>query len=342
MCTPSSVHLLATIMFSRLCLLSSLAVGALAASHASVTPFHRRDTNGTVLRPSAVYNGNYTEATELRLRIANGGAGQSGLIGAWANAFIQYCVENRTMTPFQVGWYLGDTTASLAYIAAGEVDIAVTYNEAAEQQSLQSKAASQRVYGFRDHFLLVGPPSNPAALDADNDDVLQMFNKIVSTGNVDAVTPPADRAAVRFLSRFDKSATNIKESSLFVTIGQVPWAFAYSIWYHQYPRFPLQAIQAASLLSEYTLTDRGTWLSSPSTVTDALQIFKAGSDNATDLLLNPAHVLLSSKADPANEDIWTTFMEWVVSADGGQKVIREYQNNGQVLYSEAPIDGSSS
>ena len=33
--------------------------------------------------------------------------------------------------------------------------------------------------------------------------------------------PPANREPVRFLSRFDKSATNIKESELFCAIGQV-------------------------------------------------------------------------------------------------------------------------
>ncbi|KAG6843824.1 hypothetical protein H0H87_012883 [Tephrocybe sp. NHM501043] len=291
-------------MFPRLWLVSYLVAGAVAISQASLT---RRAANDTGLQPQATYNGNYTEATDIRLRIGNGGAGQSGLIGAWADAFIKYCVETRSIAPFKVGWYLGDTTASLGFLAAGQIDLAVTYNDAAEQQSLQSGAATQRVYGFRDHFLLVGPKSNPANLSADSDDVLQMFNKLVSVGNADAA---------------------------------VPWAFGYSIWYHQYPRFPLQAIEAASLLSEYTLTDRGTWLSSPATVTDNLNIYKAGSDNATDPLLNPARVLLGSKADSANKEIWTAFMEWVVSADGGQKVIREFKKNGQVLYSEAPTDGA--
>ncbi|KAG6829411.1 hypothetical protein H0H92_004613 [Tricholoma furcatifolium] len=327
-------------MFPRLWLLLSIAFiqGAFALSHGHSSSLHslyRRD-NSSGVQPAAVYNGNYTNATEMRLRIANGGAGQSGLIGAWANAFIQYCVQNQSMTPFTVGWYLGDTTQSLAYIADGTVDIAVTYNEAAEAQSVASGAAVQDVYGFRDHFLLVGPPSNPAALDAQNDDVLTMFSKIVSVGNADAITAPTNRPAVRFLSRYDKSATNIKEANLFTTIGQVPWAYAYSIWYHQYPRFPLQAIQAASLLEEYTLTDRGTWLSSPSNVTDNLTIYKAGSDNATDPLLNPAHVLLGAKATAADKDIWTAFMTWVVSANGGQAVIQNFSKNGQVLYSTAP------
>ncbi|KAG5637568.1 hypothetical protein H0H81_004145 [Sphagnurus paluster] len=251
-------------------------------------------------QPRATYNGGYPEATEIRLRIANGGAGQSGLIGAWADAFIQHCVKNLGWKPFKVGWYLGDTTESLGFLANGFVDVAVTYNKAAEMQLVQSQLAKMREYGFR------SPPD------------------------------PAKREAIRFLSRFDKSATNIKESELFITIGQVPWALVYSKWYHQYPRFPLQALEAASALSEYTLTDRGTWLSSPSEITSKLEIFKAGSDDATDPLLNPAHVLLGAHADQVNAEVWLVFMGWVMSKDGGQKIIREFKKFGEVLYSEAP------
>jgi ABC-type tungstate transport system permease subunit len=289
------------------------------------------------LAPQAVYNGGYAQAKNIYLKVANGGAGQSGLIGAWADAFIKYSVSKGS-EPFLVAWYLGDTTESLGLIASGSVDIAVTYNEAAENQAVSSGASVARKYGFRDHFLLVGPKANPAGLSAKTDDILVMFNKIVSSGNADAAVPPdpAVRPPTRFLSRFDKSATNIKESQLFITIGQVPWALAYSKWYHQYPRFPLQALAAASLLSEYTLTDLGTWLSSPVSVTDSLVIYRAGSDNASDPLLNPAHVLLGAKADPAHTAISKGFMEWVVSEDGGQKVVAGFKKNGKVLYSKAP------
>ena len=51
--------------------------------------------------------------------------------------------------PQQVGWYLGDTTQSLGFLAAGEIDIAVTYNDAAELQACKTGAAVERVYGFR-------------------------------------------------------------------------------------------------------------------------------------------------------------------------------------------------
>ncbi|KAF8066542.1 hypothetical protein FPV67DRAFT_1195195 [Lyophyllum atratum] len=296
-------------------------------------------TKDAALKPQAIYDGGYPTASKIKLRIANGGAGQSGLIGAWADAFIQYNVQILKREPFLVGWYLGDTTESLGLLAAGSVDIAVTYNAAAEMQAVHSKAAVQRVYGFRDHFLLVGPKANPAGLDKEKDDVLMMFNKIVESGNADVAAPPdlTKRPATRFLSRFDKSATNIKESELFITIGQVPWALIYSKWYHQYPRFPLQALAAASLLSEYTLTDLGTWLSSPANVTAALDIFMAGHDlKPADPLLNPAHVLLGSRADPGNREVSEGFMRWVVEKEGGQKVIREFVKFGQVLYSEAP------
>ena len=53
--------------------------------------------------PQALYDGGYSDASirGVALRIANGGAGQAGLIKEWADAFIQYSVE-RGAQPFQV------------------------------------------------------------------------------------------------------------------------------------------------------------------------------------------------------------------------------------------------
>ena len=54
--------------------------------------------------PQAVYDGGYRNASTrgVALRIANGGAGQVGLIKAWADAFIQYAVQKEGEDPFQV------------------------------------------------------------------------------------------------------------------------------------------------------------------------------------------------------------------------------------------------
>ncbi|KAJ3506698.1 hypothetical protein NLJ89_g6726 [Agrocybe chaxingu] len=294
------------------------------------------------VKPRAIYDGGFPESKQrgVCLRIANGGAGQTGLLRAWADAFIQDMVKKGSQpfeaSTFEVAWYLGDTTESLSMLAAGIVDVALTYNAAAEKQAIDTGSALQRVYALRDHFMLVGPLANPAKLH-DEDDILTMFNKIVTAGNADVLTPPDpnERPATRFLSRYDKSATNIKESQIFATIGQVPWAYDYSKWYHQYPRFPQEALQAASFLSEYTLIDQGTWLSAPNSIRAQLRIFKLGSDDAADLLLNPGHVLYGTKAVD-HEGICRAFMDWVVSPIGGQKILESFSKNGHVMYSKAP------
>jgi len=178
--------------------------------------------------------------------------------------------------------------------------------------------------------MLVGPRSNPAGLDAKTDDVLAMFNKITKFGRANPPTVPA----TRFLSRFDKSATNIKESEIFATIGQVPWAYAYSTWYHQYPRFPVEALRAAAALEEYTLTDRGTYTVADPAVRGALEVYLVGSDSAKDKLLNPARVLRSAFA--MNERLARDFMSWMKHDNGGQAVIRSFAVNGVILYTPAP------
>jgi len=42
--------------------------------------------------PTAIYKGSH-DSDDVRLRIGNGGAGQSGLVGALANTFIDYQVS---------------------------------------------------------------------------------------------------------------------------------------------------------------------------------------------------------------------------------------------------------
>jgi len=62
---------------------------------------HAGSTSST--EPRAIYDGGYENAKiqGVRLRIANGGAGQTGFIGAWADQFIQYMVS-KGVPPFEV------------------------------------------------------------------------------------------------------------------------------------------------------------------------------------------------------------------------------------------------
>lgn len=49
----------------------------------------------------------------------------------------------------QVAWYLGDTTDSLTFLSTGTVDVALTYNTAAEKQLLDAGDAVESVYAYR-------------------------------------------------------------------------------------------------------------------------------------------------------------------------------------------------
>jgi ABC-type tungstate transport system permease subunit len=161
-------------------------------------------------------------------------------------------------------------------------------------------------------------------------DATNIFAKIYQAGELNTAKTAVP---TRFLSRFDKSATNLKESTLWLKIGQVPWSLPYSTWYHQYPAFPIQALTAAIILKEYTLSDRGTFLSLPANVTGSMQIFKAGTDSEDDPLLLPGHLLVGNKA--RNVTLAKKFAEWAVSARG-QSVVTGFSKGGVQLYSGAP------
>jgi ABC-type tungstate transport system permease subunit len=115
-----------------------------------------------------------------------------------------------------------------------------------------------------------GPKANPADLTfkesaSVQDQFAQIF--LAATETAGSTRP------VRFLSRFDKSAANIRESSLWAAIGQVPWAHPHATWYHQYQDSPLGALEAASALNQYTLTERGTWFALNDAARDRLEVF---------------------------------------------------------------------
>lgn len=107
---------------------------------------------------------------------------------------------------------------------------------------------------------------------------------------------------VPFTPSYLKSTENLEQIHLFEKpdstnpLNQVPWATAYSTWYHQFIDFPVQTPTAAILLQEYTITDRGSILSLDAETANCTVIYKAGADDAEDPLLNPAHLLVSARA----------------------------------------------
>jgi ABC-type tungstate transport system permease subunit len=271
---------------------------------------------------------------------------------ALADAFINESIVNGSQ-PFTIGWVSGqavwlrrillikhaqilsDTTFTIKNLQSGEVDLGISYVPQAEQLAAEQgiiNAQTGYYYLLRDHFIIAGPPENPAGVNSSMG-ATTIFAKVNQAGELNTAKTPVP---TRFLTRYDNSGTNLKEATLWLRIGQVPWALPYSTWYHQFPAFPIQALSTASLLKEYTLTDRGTFLSlkalSPNLM-DGLQQFKVGTDDENDPLLLPGHLLVGNRA--RNATLAQQFANWATNAKG-QKMVTGFQKNGTQLYTGAP------
>ena len=109
------------------------------------------------IQPTEIYCGTPKGSNvPVKLRIATGGAGQSGLLRALADAFIDDHISETKCPPFAVAWIKSDTAASFNHLADNSADLSITYNAAAEQIAIAQGIADKRVYAWRDHFLLVG------------------------------------------------------------------------------------------------------------------------------------------------------------------------------------------
>jgi ABC-type tungstate transport system permease subunit len=97
--------------------------------------------------------------------------------------------------------------------------------------------------------------------------------------------------------------------------------------------YPIQALEAAAALHEYTLTDRGTYLSVNAKVESQLTIYKKGTNSSNDPLLLPAHILIGFNAK--NKEMAQEFAIWVTS-EAGQHVIKDFKKKNQHVYSPAP------
>jgi len=120
--------------------------------------------------PAEVYSGsshhNSSIAPPIKLRIATGGAGQSGILRALCNAFIDYSLskqekweEGKEKEAFSIAWLMSDTSASFNYLASRAADMSITYHHAAEDIAVKQGIANRREYAWRDHWLRVGEPT---------------------------------------------------------------------------------------------------------------------------------------------------------------------------------------
>ena len=204
------------------------------------------------------------------------------------------------------------TGQALDIARRGDADVVFVHDAAAEQKFVaEGFGVGHREVMYND-FVLVGPKADPA--------------KVAGGKDITAALKRIQTAQAPFVSRGDKSGTHAAELRLWKDAGfDLP--AQKGPWYRETGSGMGPALNTASSMSAYVLTDRGTWLSFKNR--GDLAILVEGDKRLFNqygvMLVNPArhpHV----KKEPGQ-----VFVDWLVSPDG-QRAIAQYTINGQQLF----------
>jgi tungstate transport system substrate-binding protein len=205
------------------------------------------------------------------------------------------------------------TGQALATAARGDADLVLVHDPEAEQQFItDGHGVDRRQIAWND-FIVVGPRADPAHV-AGGQDAVAAFAAIAAAG-------------ARFVSRGDNSGTNALEDRLWRAAEINPAKAGGGTWYRDIGGGMGAALNAASAMGAYTLSDRGTWLSFGHK--GDLAILVEGDPR----LLNRYDVILldPNKHPAAQQQPARRFVDWLVSP-AGQAAIGAYQLNGEQLF----------
>lgn len=191
----------------------------------------------------------------------------------------------------------------------GDVDVVLVHAPPAEERFVdQGYGVNRRSVMYND-FVVVGPPSDPAAITAAND-VGEALRRIAESEST-------------FVSRGDDSGTHKKERSIWRDIGVTPQGR----WYREAGQGMGKVLQIAGELHAYTLTDRGTWLAYHAKL--PLQILNEGDP----LLYNPYGIIAVNpeRYKDINYIGAMQLIAWITSREA-QHMISEYRVNDEPLF----------
>src|ERR1700710_2960576 len=229
--------------------------------------------------------------------------------GLLANILPQFTAK----TGISVNVVAQGTGKALDTARRGDADLLLVRDPAPEQTFREEGHGSTRRQIAWNDFIIVGPSADPAHVKGGNDSVAAL--KAIAASQAP------------FVSRGDKSGTNAAELRLWKIAGPTPDLLNKAKWYRDIGGGMGQALNAASAMDAYTLTDRGTWLSFNNK--GALVVAIEGDPR----LINRYDVIELDPQKHAGVKLAAAkvFADWLVSSDG-QQAIGAYQVNGQKLF----------
>ncbi len=194
----------------------------------------------------------------------------------------------------------------------GDADVVFVHAKSAEEKFLAEGYGVKRYPVMYNDFVLIGPKSDPAGVSGGKD-VVAAFETIKAK-------------AAPFISRGDRSGTNIAELKLWKAAG-IDIASEKGSWYKAIGQGMGAALNTAAADNAYVLSDRGTWLSFKNK--GDLVIVVEGDKR----LFNQYGVMLVNpqKFPHVKKELGQQFIDWLISPEG-QRAIADYKINGEQLF----------
>lgn len=194
----------------------------------------------------------------------------------------------------------------------GNADIILLHSPAAEKEFIANGFGIDRRLVMHNDFVIVGPPSDPAALR--------------TQPTLDSIFKVIFSSASTFVSRGDESGTHVKELTLWKNAGLDPVG---QDWYLETGQGQGATLSIASEKGAYALTDRGTYLAYQSNL-DLVILFEGAPS-----LLNVYHVITVNPEKFQNINLAgaQAFADFITSPEG-QKIIGEFgvEQYGEPLF----------
>jgi tungstate transport system substrate-binding protein len=194
----------------------------------------------------------------------------------------------------------------------GDADVVFVHAKPAEEQFIAEGAGVKRYPVMYNDFVLIGPKSDPAGI-AGTKDIIAALKAIQTKG-------------APFVSRGDRSGTHQAELALWKAAG-IDIAKEKGPWYRDIGQGMGAALNTASAMNAYVLSDRGTWISFKNRGDLAIAV---EGDNR---LFNQYGVILVNpqKHPHVKQALGQAFIDWLISPEG-QQTIANYKIDGQQLF----------
>jgi tungstate transport system substrate-binding protein len=204
------------------------------------------------------------------------------------------------------------TGQALDMARRGDADVVFVHAKSAEEKFIAEGYGVKRLPVMYNDFVLVGPKSDPAKV-AGGKDIVEALRKVKG-------------ATAPFVSRGDRSGTHMAELALWKTAG-IDIAADKGPWYRDTGQGMGPALNSASSMNGYILTDRATWLAfkNRGDLTIVVEGDKRLFNQYGVMLVNP------EKHKHVKKELGQAFIDWVVSPDG-QKAIADYKIGSDQLF----------